>query len=174
MVKFDIYYPTRLAPGSTIDDASQAFPIDGPDKEAYRGYKMIVDVPGQTFGNGLFSEYYGVSGTDWVDPRSSTTRTRRGRSTAAATTCSSTTATGCGWWDSRRKTPPTGSTTRCFSRSTRASALGRDLDAELRRLAIIWRSRPVSANAEKPAIGVVGVGWVGPVTAACFAGSITG
>ena len=78
MVEFDIYYPTRLAPGSTIDDASQAFPIDGPDKEAYRGYKMVVDVPGRTAGNGLFSEYYGVSGTDWVDPRSSTTRTRRG------------------------------------------------------------------------------------------------
>jgi polyisoprenyl-teichoic acid--peptidoglycan teichoic acid transferase len=68
MVKFGIYYPTRLAPGSTIDDASRAFQIDGPDKEAYRGYKMVVDVPGQTFGNGLFSEYYGVSGTDWVDP----------------------------------------------------------------------------------------------------------
>ncbi|MCD6014898.1 MAG: nucleotide sugar dehydrogenase [Solirubrobacterales bacterium] len=28
----------------------------------------------------------------------------------------------------------------------------------------------MSANAEKPAIGVVGVGWVGLVTAACFAG----
>jgi LCP family protein required for cell wall assembly len=68
MVKFDIYYPTRLVPGSTIDDASRAFPIDGPDKEAYRGYKMVVDVPGQTFGSGLFSEYYGVSGTDWVEP----------------------------------------------------------------------------------------------------------
>lgn len=67
MVKFPVYYPTRLAPGSTINDATRAFPIDGPDKEAYRGYKMVVDIPGQNFGNGLFSEYYGVSGTDWVD-----------------------------------------------------------------------------------------------------------
>jgi polyisoprenyl-teichoic acid--peptidoglycan teichoic acid transferase len=67
MVKFPIYYPTRLVPGSTINDASRAFQIDGPDKEAYRGYKMVVDVPGQEFGNGLVSEYYGVSGTDWLD-----------------------------------------------------------------------------------------------------------
>ena len=35
MIDFAIYYPTRLAPGSTIDDASRAFPIDGPDKDAY-------------------------------------------------------------------------------------------------------------------------------------------
>ncbi len=67
MIDFPIYYPTRLAPGSTINEASRAFPIDGPDKEAYRGYKMVVDIPGINFGNGLFSEYYGVSGTDWVD-----------------------------------------------------------------------------------------------------------
>jgi LCP family protein required for cell wall assembly len=83
MVKFPIYYPTRLVPGSTINDASRAFQIDGPDKEAYRGYKMVVDVPGQNFGNGLFSEYYGVSGTDWVDApildNPSETRTIDGR-----------------------------------------------------------------------------------------------
>jgi hypothetical protein len=46
MIDFPIYYPTRLAPGSTINEASRAFPIDGPDKEAYRGYKMVVDIPG--------------------------------------------------------------------------------------------------------------------------------
>jgi polyisoprenyl-teichoic acid--peptidoglycan teichoic acid transferase len=67
MIDFPIYYPTRLAPGSEINEASRAFPIDGPDKEAYRGYKMVVDIPGINFGNGLISEYYGVSGTDWVD-----------------------------------------------------------------------------------------------------------
>jgi polyisoprenyl-teichoic acid--peptidoglycan teichoic acid transferase len=83
MVKFPIYYPTRLVPGSTINDASRAFQIDGPDKEAYRGYKMVVDVPGTNFGNGLFSEYYGVSGTDWLDApildNPSETRTIDGR-----------------------------------------------------------------------------------------------
>jgi LCP family protein required for cell wall assembly len=83
MVKFGVYYPTRLAPGSTINEATRAFQLDGPDKEAYRGYKMVVDIPGQNFGNGLFSEYYGVSGTDWVDApildNPSETRTIDGR-----------------------------------------------------------------------------------------------
>jgi LCP family protein required for cell wall assembly len=83
MVDFPIYFPTRLVPGSTINEASRAFPIDGPDKEAYRGYKMVVDVPGQNFGNGLLSEFYGVSGTDWVDApildNPSETRTIDGR-----------------------------------------------------------------------------------------------
>ena len=29
--------------------------------------QVVVDVPGDTFGHGLTDEYYGVSGTDWVD-----------------------------------------------------------------------------------------------------------
>ena len=28
---------------------------------------MVVDVPGDTFGHGLTDEFYGVSGTDWID-----------------------------------------------------------------------------------------------------------
>ncbi len=67
MVDFPIYYPTRLAPGSVITADTRAFPIDGPDKDVYHGYKMVVDVPGDTFGHGLFDEFYGISGTDWVD-----------------------------------------------------------------------------------------------------------
>ncbi len=67
MIDFPIYYPTRLAPGSVITDDTRAFPIDGPEKDVYHGYKMVVDVPGDTFGHGLFDEFYGISGTDWVD-----------------------------------------------------------------------------------------------------------
>ena len=67
MITFPVYYPTRLAPGSFIARDSRAFIIDGPDKDVYYGYKMVVDVPGDTFGHGLTDEYYGVSGTDWVD-----------------------------------------------------------------------------------------------------------
>ncbi len=82
-VKFPVFYPTRLAPGSTINDASRAFNIDGPSDEVYYGYKLSVDVPGEAFGNGLLSEYYGVSGTDWVDApildNPSETRTIDGR-----------------------------------------------------------------------------------------------
>ena len=29
---------------------------------------MSIQVPGQSFGNGLIYEYYGISGTDWDDP----------------------------------------------------------------------------------------------------------
>jgi hypothetical protein len=60
-VKFPVFYPTRLVPGSALSDASRAFPIDGPEKDKYYGYKMVVSVPGPSG----FSEYYGVSGTNW-------------------------------------------------------------------------------------------------------------
>ncbi|MGH2952655.1 MAG: LCP family protein [Solirubrobacterales bacterium] len=63
MVRFPVFFPTRLTPESAISDASRAFPIDGPDKEKYYGYKMVVSVPGPSG----FSEYYGVSGTNWED-----------------------------------------------------------------------------------------------------------
>jgi LCP family protein required for cell wall assembly len=68
MVNFPIFYPTRLVPGSIIARDSRAFPIDGPGKDEYRGYKMVVQVPGSSFGNGLLTEYYGISGTNWEDP----------------------------------------------------------------------------------------------------------
>jgi hypothetical protein len=83
MITFPVYYPTRLAPGSFIARDSRAFVIDGPDKDVYHGYKMVVDVPGDTFGHGLMDEFYGVSGTDWVDApilsNPSETRTIDGR-----------------------------------------------------------------------------------------------
>jgi LCP family protein required for cell wall assembly len=83
MIDFPVYYPTRLAPGSFIARDSRAFVIDGPGDDVYHGYKMVVDVPGDTFGHGLTDEYYGVSGTDWVDApilsNPSETRTIDGR-----------------------------------------------------------------------------------------------
>ncbi|HLM32308.1 MAG TPA: LCP family protein [Solirubrobacterales bacterium] len=63
MVTFPIYYPTRLVPGSVLARDSRAFPIDAPDKDVYYGYRMVA----QYQGPGGFLEYYGVSGTDWVD-----------------------------------------------------------------------------------------------------------
>ncbi len=68
MLDFPIFYPTRLVPGSFLTDDSRAFAIDGPDNESYHGYKMVASVPGTEFGNDLLDEYYGVSGTDWIDP----------------------------------------------------------------------------------------------------------
>jgi LCP family protein required for cell wall assembly len=63
MLDFPIYYPTKLAPGSTLIDDSRAFPIDGPGNDVYHGYKLVAEVPI----NG-YTAYYGVSGTDWKDP----------------------------------------------------------------------------------------------------------
>jgi polyisoprenyl-teichoic acid--peptidoglycan teichoic acid transferase len=63
MVDFPIYYPTKLAPDSTLTDDSRAFPIDGPGNDAYRGYRFVAELP--TDG---YTAYYGVSGTDWKDP----------------------------------------------------------------------------------------------------------
>jgi LCP family protein required for cell wall assembly len=83
MIDFPVYYPARLAPGSFIARDSRAFVIDGPGDDVYHGYKMVVDVPGDTFGHGLTDEYYGISGTDWVDApilaNPSETRTIDGR-----------------------------------------------------------------------------------------------
>jgi polyisoprenyl-teichoic acid--peptidoglycan teichoic acid transferase len=63
MLDFPIYYPTKLAPSSTLTDESRAFPIDGPGNEAYRGYKFVATLP-----TGGYTAYYGISGTDWKDP----------------------------------------------------------------------------------------------------------
>jgi LCP family protein required for cell wall assembly len=65
MLDFPVFYPTRLVPTSTLNwNDSRAFVIDGPDKDVYHGYKIVVDRPGGS----VPTEYYGVSGTDWQDP----------------------------------------------------------------------------------------------------------
>ena len=63
MLDFPIYYPTKLAPGSSLTDDSRAFPIDGPGDDEYRGYKFVATLPTEGY-----TAYYGVSGTDWKDP----------------------------------------------------------------------------------------------------------
>jgi LCP family protein required for cell wall assembly len=69
ILHFPLYYPTRLAPDSTLlteesgIDESRAFLIDGPGDEVYHGYKFVASMP--TDG---YTAYYGVSGTDWKDP----------------------------------------------------------------------------------------------------------
>jgi LCP family protein required for cell wall assembly len=78
MADFPIYYPTKLAPGSTISDDSRAFPIDGPGNDVYHGYKIVASMPASGY-----TAYYGVSGTDWKDPpilaNPSETKTIEGR-----------------------------------------------------------------------------------------------
>ena len=64
MVKFPIFYPTRLAPGSIDSNDSRAFPIDGPRSTA--ATSSWSPSPGPS--TGLTTEYYGVSGTELDDP----------------------------------------------------------------------------------------------------------
>ena len=69
ILDFPLYYPTRLAPDSTLlseesgIQESRAFLIDGPGDVPYHGYKFVASLP--TDG---YTAYYGVSGTDWKDP----------------------------------------------------------------------------------------------------------
>ena len=63
-IDFPVLYPTRLTPGSAISDSdTREFPIDGPGKDVYRGYKFVITRPGTTYS----PAYYGVSGTNWLD-----------------------------------------------------------------------------------------------------------
>jgi polyisoprenyl-teichoic acid--peptidoglycan teichoic acid transferase len=63
-IDFPILYPTRLTPGSAISDSdTREFPIDGPGKDVYRGYKFVITRSGTTYS----PAYYGVSGTNWLD-----------------------------------------------------------------------------------------------------------
>ena len=108
MIDFPVYYPTRLVPGSLITEDSRAFPIDGPEKDVFYGYKMVVDVPGddlrpRSVRRVLRHLGHGLGGR--ADPVQS--RRRRGRSTARPTCCS-TTATACGSSAGRPPRPPTG------------------------------------------------------------------
>jgi LCP family protein required for cell wall assembly len=64
MIEFPIRYPTLLTEGSTVDDEGRAFVIDGPGTDKYYGYKFVAQFPGDSG----YTEYYGVSGTNWKDP----------------------------------------------------------------------------------------------------------
>ena len=68
LIDFPVEYPTAVPPetslGPSVLEASRAFPIDGPDKEVYHGYKIVLGIPG----NAGLTEYFGVSGTTWEDP----------------------------------------------------------------------------------------------------------
>ena len=90
MIDFPILYPTKLLAGSSLDEAScWAFPIDGPGQDVFHGYKFVAGFPGA----GGFTEYYGVSGSDWPNPPILDNPSETRRSTVATTSCSST-ATG--------------------------------------------------------------------------------
>ena len=162
-VGFPVYYPRKLVPGSLVrgraahlhDRRTATASATAPTRWSSR--------------TGCIGEYYGVKGTSLAGPADPRRAVRDARRSAAASTCSSTTATALrlvGWktaagvlldlehaapdavanrGDARR------SRARCGSPIGSASSL-----------------RAVMSGRESP-IGVIGVGWVGLVTAACFA-----
>jgi LCP family protein required for cell wall assembly len=76
-VRFPVYYPRRLVPGSSYPDAPRAYrlkPIGG--EKRVDAYKMVIFT-------GFIGEYYGVQGVRWRDPPilkdPSETREVRGR-----------------------------------------------------------------------------------------------
>jgi hypothetical protein len=76
-VGFPVYYPKKLAPGSSYVDAPRTYKIKPQDKDKRVGaYRMVVFT-------GFIGEYYGVQGMRWKDPPilddPSETRTIRGR-----------------------------------------------------------------------------------------------
>jgi LCP family protein required for cell wall assembly len=76
-VGFPVYYPKRLAPGSSFIDAPRTYKIKPEGKKKRVGaYRMVIFT-------GFIGEYYGVQGMRWRDPpileKPSETRTIRGR-----------------------------------------------------------------------------------------------
>jgi LCP family protein required for cell wall assembly len=58
---FEVYYPTKLTPGSQFSQDSRAYEIEDDDGKIHGIYKFVIQTP-------LLGEYYGVSGTTWTDP----------------------------------------------------------------------------------------------------------
>jgi polyisoprenyl-teichoic acid--peptidoglycan teichoic acid transferase len=65
-IDFPVFYPTEVPARTTFNriDDSRAYPYDGPENEKYEAYKLVFGIPGSAG----FSEHWGVSGTNWVDP----------------------------------------------------------------------------------------------------------
>jgi polyisoprenyl-teichoic acid--peptidoglycan teichoic acid transferase len=62
-LRFPVYAPTQLVPGSSYSDASRAYTIDTYDGEHYPSYKLVFTKTSDF----AVPEYYGVMGTKWTD-----------------------------------------------------------------------------------------------------------
>ena len=164
--KLPIYYPTQLETGSDYAQKPRVYKINGtgdgsPPNGERAAYKWVFSRP-------ALGEYYGFMGTRWKDPpilndpddEKTLHGTRlqfyydddRLRMVAWKTDHGS-------FWLSN---------TLIESLSERGDAAGRGGLPRARRYRLSRRSDCASVNEKQP-IGVVGAGWVGLVTAACFA-----
>ena len=64
MLNFPVFYPTQLAPGSTITTTRARSRSTDRGNDVYHGYKFVISRAGHR----RPTEYYGVSGTNWDDP----------------------------------------------------------------------------------------------------------
>jgi hypothetical protein len=66
--KLPVFYPTAVPekPSTAVTDESRGgFKVPDPDGKIYRAYKFVVSFLN---GDGGYTAYYGVSGTNWGDP----------------------------------------------------------------------------------------------------------
>jgi LCP family protein required for cell wall assembly len=56
-----VFYPSRLVPGSTIIAPPRVYEICGPHHRCWKSYRMVIS-------RDLIGEYYGLQGTRWKDP----------------------------------------------------------------------------------------------------------
>jgi hypothetical protein len=62
-LRFPVYAPVQLVPGSSYSDDSRAYTIDTYDGEHYPAYKLVFPLESDF----AVPEYYGVMGTKWTD-----------------------------------------------------------------------------------------------------------
>ena len=116
-LRIPTFYPTRLPAGSAFSRDSRTFEYDDSEGRRQGAYKLVISHPHPQ----VITEYYGISGTTWNDPPILRDPTRCVRSTAASTCCS-TPAIGFAWSAGSSTATPTGSRTRCSTRSPRTAA----------------------------------------------------
>jgi polyisoprenyl-teichoic acid--peptidoglycan teichoic acid transferase len=63
-VGFSVFYPTQLAPATTVSDESREYKIADEDGKVHTAYKFVFSIPGTS----VPAEYYGLMGTTWTDP----------------------------------------------------------------------------------------------------------
>jgi LCP family protein required for cell wall assembly len=62
LVRFPVYLPTRLVPGSRVEGPPRAYAIRDPAGHVHQAYRFVVSE------NRLLGQYYGVQGTTWRTP----------------------------------------------------------------------------------------------------------
>ena len=63
-LKFPVYVPTEVVPGSSYSSDSRQYDIKDEDDKKHQAYKLVIQYSTPS----TLPEYYGVQGTEWSDP----------------------------------------------------------------------------------------------------------